>query len=91
MTFSHQFVFAEADEQNEKSERHCIWWDDTKKWLMGSCKDIKINNGRYFLDIDLECPTDSKDWKDFDNNELINEGVLIRKTDRIAFGTTAQG
>ena len=89
MTFSLQFVFAEADEKNESSERHCIWWDDTKKWLMGSCKDIKINNGRYFLDIDLECPNESKNWKDFKNNQLI-EGVLISKTDRIAFGTRPQ-
>ena len=53
---------------------------------MGLCKNIATNIGHFYLNnTDSECLNDEKNWKKFENDQL-DEGNLVKKKDRIAFG-----
>ena len=82
--FSHRFVFKESSEK-ENDGIHCLWRDDSRKWILGLCKNIDNDIGDYYLDIDFECPNVDKGWKDMRNNKTIN-GMMKEIKDRITVG-----
>jgi len=82
--FSHKFIFKESSTE-ENAEIHCIWRNDVENWIIGLCKNIESNIGKYFLDTDSECPTNENNWKDIENNDNVGGNVKELK-DRIVSG-----
>ena len=69
--FTHQFAFAE---ENKVQSRHCVLRDDTKKWIMGLCKNIATNIGHFYLNnTDSECLNDEKNGKSLKMINLMKE------------------
>lgn len=82
--FSHKYLFNESS-NNETSEIHCIWRDDTLKWIMGLCENVETSIGQYFLDADSECPVSDKGWKEIENGESV-VGIIKDTSQRISGG-----
>ena len=52
----------------DASERYAIWFDGTDDWMLGSFSNIakgKLTYGYMFNDEDVQCPVDSKKWKEY--------------------------